>query len=74
MGEFAAELPSQPAGGAELPAAGAEAVSVLVQLGEKRPDAAALVERVLAVAPEADTAEAIIQKAYRLKAGAAAAP
>ena len=71
--EFAAERPAPAAASSELPAAGAEAVSVLVQLGEKRPDAAALVERVLAVDPAADTAEAIIQKAYRLKAGGAAA-
>jgi len=70
--EFAAELAARPVAGETMSAAGTEAVSVLVQLGEKRPDAAALVERVLAVAPEADTAEAIIQKAYRLKAGAAA--
>jgi len=69
--EFAAGLPAV-AAVETLPAAAAEAVSVLVQLGEKRPDAAALIERVLAVAPEADTAEAIIQKAYRLKAGAGA--
>ncbi|GAH81333.1 unnamed protein product, partial [marine sediment metagenome] len=31
--------------------------------------AAALVQRVLAVAPELDTPEAIIQHVYRLKAG-----
>jgi len=54
---------------AEMPQAAAEAVAVLVQLGEKRPDAAALVERVLAVAPDASSAEQIIQHAYRLKAG-----
>jgi Holliday junction DNA helicase RuvA len=51
----------------ELPEAAKEAVAVLVQLGEKRPDAEALVERVLAVSPEATTPEAIIQQAYRLK-------
>lgn len=45
----------------------AEAVSVLVQLGEKRADALALVERVLAVAPEMDCPEAILKHAYRLK-------
>ena len=49
--------------------AAAEALSVLVQLGERRADAAALIERVLAVAPELDSPEAIIQQAYRLKAG-----
>lgn len=46
-----------------------EAVSVLVQLGERRADAMALVDRVLAVAPELDSPEAIIQQAYKLKAG-----
>ncbi len=53
----------------ELSEAGKEAVVVLVQLGEKRPDAVAMVERVLAVAPELDTAEKIIPQVYRLKAG-----
>ena len=47
-----------------------EAVAVLVQLGERRADAMALVERVLAVAPDSDSPETIIQHAYRLKAGA----
>jgi hypothetical protein len=32
-------------------------------------DAAALVERVLAVLPDADSAETIIQHAYKFKAG-----
>ncbi len=57
---------------AETPAldeAAQEAVSVLVQLGEKRPEAAALVERVLAVAPDSGSPETIIQHVYRLKAG-----
>ena len=54
---------------AEMPEAAAEAVAVLVQLGERRADAAALVERVLAVAPELDSPEAILHHAYRLKAG-----
>jgi len=49
--------------------AGQEALAVLIQLGERRGDAEALVQRVTAVAPELDTAEAIIQHAYRLKAG-----
>ena len=53
----------------ELPEPGAEAVAVLVQLGERRGDAAALVRRVLAVAPELEAPEAIIQHVYRLKAG-----
>ena len=46
----------------------AEAVAVLVQLGERRPDAVALVERVLAVAPELTSFEDILRQAYRLKA------
>ena len=46
-----------------------EAVAVLVQLGERRADALALVDRVLAVAPELTSAEAVIQQAYKLKAG-----
>lgn len=46
-----------------------EALAVLVQLGERHADAAALVERVLVVAPETQTPEAIIQYVYRLKAG-----
>ena len=53
----------------ELSGPAAEAVAVLVQLGEKRPDAATLVERVLAVAPELDSPEAIIQQVYKLKTG-----
>ncbi len=51
-----------------MPAAASEALAVLVQLGERRADAAALVERVLAVDPDAG-AEAIIQHVYKLKAG-----
>jgi Holliday junction DNA helicase RuvA len=53
----------------ELPEAAAEAISVLVQLGERRADAAALVERVLAVAPELTEPESIIQQVYKLKTG-----
>jgi holliday junction DNA helicase RuvA len=56
---------------AEAPAlssAAAEALAVLTQLGERRADATAIIERVLAVAPELETPEAIIQQAYRLKA------
>lgn len=59
--------PAAPAGPAAIPAAGEEAVAVLVQLGEKRADALALVERVLAVAPELTSPEAILQNAYKLK-------
>jgi Holliday junction DNA helicase RuvA len=58
-----------PAQAPQMPEAAAEALAVLVQLGERRNDAAALVDRVLAVAPELDSPEAIIQQVYRLKAG-----
>ena len=64
--EFAG--PAAPAGAAELSAAAGEALAVLVQLGERRADAAELVGRVLAVAPELDSPEDIIQHVYRLKA------
>ena len=56
---------------AEMSAAAQEAILVLVQLGERRADAAALVQRVMDVAPETISPEEIIQKVYRLKAGAA---
>lgn len=52
-----------------LPEAAEEALAVLVQLGERRADAMALIERVLTVAPELDSPEEIIQQAYKLKAG-----
>jgi Holliday junction DNA helicase RuvA len=55
---------------AGLSQAASEAVAVFVQLGERRPDAVALVERVLAGNPGLDSPEAIIQQAYRVKAGA----
>ena len=61
-----------PAGGPdrpELPEPAMEALMVLVQLGERRTDAVALIERVLAVAPELTSPEAIIQQVYKLKAG-----
>jgi Holliday junction DNA helicase RuvA len=67
--EFAG--PAAAVGAAEMPAAATEALAVLVQLGERRSDAAVLIERVLAVAPELDTPEKIIQHVYRLKAGGA---
>ena len=66
---FAGEAAAVAAGQEEVSEAGLEAISVLVQLGEKRVDAAALVERVLAVAPETETPEEIIQHVYKLKAG-----
>lgn len=59
-------------GQADTPAlteAASDAISALVQLGEKRSDAETLVERVVAVAPDLDSSD-IIQQAYRLKAGA----
>lgn len=65
--EFAG--PAAAAAATPLSDAANEAVSVLVQLGERRADALALVDRVLAVAPELESAEAIIQQAYKLKAG-----
>jgi len=67
--EFAAEGLAAPA--EELPEAAAEALAVLVQLGERRADAAALIQRILAAAPGMDSPERIIQQAYRLKAGGA---
>ena len=60
--------PAQAAAAPALSAASEGALAVLVQLGERRADALALIERVTAVAPELDTPEAIIQSAYRLKA------
>lgn len=54
---------------AELSQPAEEAVAVLVQLGERRADAIALVQRVIAVAPESTNTQEIIQHAYRLKAG-----
>ena len=67
LADFAAAPPAE--GTAELSEAAREAVAELVQLGERQADAAALVERVRAVAPELDTPEAILQSAYRLRAG-----
>ncbi|MDP7163500.1 MAG: Holliday junction branch migration protein RuvA [Phycisphaerae bacterium] len=55
----------------QIPEAGTEALAVLTQLGERRSDAMALVERVLAADPDLQTPEEIIQHAYRLKAGGA---
>ncbi len=67
--EFAGEaLTGQYQKPGEMSESATEAVSVLVGLGERRPDAAALVERVLAVDPELQSPEEIIQHAYKLKA------
>ena len=65
--QFAGELHAEASTESEMPAGAAEAVAVLVQLGERRADALALVERALAVSPELDTPEAIIQTVYRLR-------
>ena len=68
--EFAGEAVTSPAdAGTAMTEAADEAVAVLVQLGERRADAVALVDRVLAVAPELDSPEAIIQHVYRLRTG-----
>jgi len=67
--DFAGELSSTSSETVDIPEAGQEAASVLIQLGERRADALALVERVLAVAPELDSPEEIIQQVYKLKAG-----
>ncbi|MFP4355803.1 MAG: Holliday junction branch migration protein RuvA [Phycisphaerae bacterium] len=69
VAEFAGQVQPGPAA-AELSAPATEAISVLVQLGERQADATALVQRVMDVAPDLDLPEQIIQKAYKLKAGA----
>ncbi len=69
---FAGDLPGGAQGESDAPAltaSAAEALSVLVQLGEKRADAAALIDRVLAVDPDVASPETIIQHVYKLKAG-----
>lgn len=70
MEDFAG-APAAGAAETQLAEPALEAVAVLVQLGERRGDATALVERVLAVAPELTSPEVIIQRAYKLKAGGA---
>ena len=64
---FAGEI--VPSAEQTLTDAGTEAIAILIQLGEKQADARALVERVLAVSPKLDQPEAIIQTAYKMKAG-----
>ena len=66
---FAGAAAAVAAGEEPMPQAAQQAASVLVQLGEKRVDAQSLVERVLAVAPELDSPEAIIQQVYKIKSG-----
>lgn len=55
--------------GVEMSDAAEEAIAILVQLGERRVDAMAVVERVMAVAPELSAPEEILQQVYKLKAG-----
>jgi len=61
--------PVSPDAAAVLSEGASQAVAVLVQLGERRGDALTLVERVMAVCPELNQADKIIQQAYRIKAG-----
>jgi Holliday junction DNA helicase RuvA len=67
--QFAGGISTTAGEASTLSDAGHEAVAVLIQLGERRADAVALVERVLAVAPELDSAEEIIRQAYKIKTG-----
>lgn len=67
--DFAGPLASPAAEIQRIPEAAEEAIAVLVQLGEKRPDALALVQRAMSVAPDLSGPEEIIQAVYRLKAG-----
>ena len=66
--EFAGEMALAGKEAVGIPEAGQEALAVLTQLGERRAEARALVERVLAVAPDLQRPEEIIQQAYKLKA------
>jgi Holliday junction DNA helicase RuvA len=68
VGEFAGDS-VPPSEESAISDAGLEAVAVLLQLGERRPDAEALVERVLAVAPDLDAPDEILREAYKLKGG-----
>jgi Holliday junction DNA helicase RuvA len=68
VGDFAGDVVATEAEAADIGEAGREAVAALVQLGEKRPDAESLVERVLKVEPNLTTAEQIIPLAFKLKA------
>ena len=67
--EFAGAVASAAPDESQMSQAAQEALSVLIQLGERRADAIALIERVLSVAPELNSPEAIIQNAFRLKSG-----
>ncbi len=68
-GEYSSETDAKAGEVSTMSAAGTEAIAVLIQLGERRSDAIALVDRVLAVASELETPEEIIQQVYKLKAG-----
>lgn len=69
LAEFVGDLSTGTSAQTQLPEPAVEAISALVQLGEKHSDASALVQRVLAVAPELQSPEEIIQLVYKLKAG-----
>ncbi len=53
----------------ELSVGAQEAIAVLVQLGERRSDAVARIERVLSVSPDLEAPEEIIAASYKLRAG-----
>ncbi len=69
LDEFAGAAPAAAEGEQEMSQPAAEALAVLVQLGERRADAVALIQRITAASPEIQSAEEIIQRAYRLKVG-----
>ena len=64
--EFAGPLPPTPERALSEAAEGA--LTVLVQLGERRGDALRCIERVLTAAPDLASPEEIIQQVYRMKA------
>ncbi len=66
---FAGRAPQTAEGERRMPPPAAEAMAVLVQLGERRADAIALIQRVMADEPDISSAEEIIQRVYRLKVG-----
>lgn len=66
---YAADAASKPLPTQARPDAQAQAIEVLVKLGERRPEAENWVERVATVDPALTDAQKIIQAVYRLKAG-----
>lgn len=70
-GDYSAELTTASGEAVTISEAGSEAIAILIQLGERRPDAIAFVDRVLAVSPELESPEEIIQQVYKLKASGA---